>query len=350
MAIKFPKTRPEKGEVVHPDDLLENFGEVVNELNGNIDSDNIDGSLHKDSFKAGSFHKIYSFKKHFSTIGSTTVFNCPNTTSGYVKRDDDNVQLAGVEFDAATDGWAIIDFNCTWLWTGNGIVNAEMANDVLVGYLLNEGTDGLTHMTAGGGNVPRTDMPPGGWMGFCGEGDELSNPNKWADYTKVLETSTGREITEFYVANFPLGQWSDVPVDFYAVQFRIVINGTVVSESGPLFNGNWRNSVYLCGATPVVAGKNNIDVEVRAYTAVELKTSRVGIGARDEQDNRGELFPYQRTSSEVHPAPLPEFKKDSLDLLDTDFAGPKDTGSILISTGIKCDIADRLLLVQFRKR
>ena len=347
MAIKFPKVRPEKGEVIHPHDLLDNVGEFVNEINGSIDSDNIDGELLTTSFSDGAFHEIHRMGLVVSNITSSNVFNCPHTTTAYVKNDSKNTQLAGVEFNAETDGWAIIDFNCTFLWTGNGITDKKMFDDLFLFYLLDEdeGEDGTGKMNAGAGNVGRTDMPAGGWMGFCGKGDELTNPNRWASYSKHLESTTGTELGGLSVGNFPLGQWCDVPIDFYAVQFRIVINGTVVSESGPLFNGSWRNSVYLCGAVPVVAGQTNIDVEVRAFTAVELKTSRVGIGARDDDDNRGKLFSYQLRSSEVHPATLPEYKEDSLELEDD-----LSIKNHKISTGIKCDIADRILTVQYRKR
>jgi hypothetical protein len=354
MAIKFPKVRPEDGEVIHPSDLLENVAEFTNEINGNLDSDNLNTAPSRDSFTSGSFYEIYEYRKTFSPLNVDDRFVCPHTTSAYLKVDDKNTKLAGVEIDATTDGWAIIDFNCTWLWTGNGITSVGMANDVMLNYLLSEPPYAETKLTAGGANLARTNMPPGGWIGFYGQRDDLDNPNnRFADggFTESLSTPTGYGIEELSVTDFPLGQWCDAPVDHYAVQFRIVINGTVVSESGPLFNGNWRNSVYLCGATPVVAGKNNIDVEVRAYTAVELKTSRVGVGARDENDDPGKLFSYQLRSSEVHPAPLPKYEEGAISLSELDFADKEKesiTGSL--DAGIKCDIYDRNLLVQFRKR
>ena len=349
MAIKFPKVRPENGEVMHPSDVLENIGEFVNECNGSIDSDNFSGAFEipESSFKESCFHEIHTYHALVNSAADSDIFYCPSTTSAYAKTDDNNTKLAGVEIDATTDGWAVIDFNCTWMWTGNGITSVEMAEDLLFGYLLKEPDSGDNPLIAGSANLGRSDMPPGGWMGFCGERSDLDNPNRWASFAEKIETSVGDEIEDAIVSNFPLGQWSDVPVDFYAVQFRIVINGTVISESGPLFNGNWRNSVYLCGATPVVAGKNNIDVEVRAYTAVELKTSRVGVGARDSDGNRGEMFSYQPQSSEVHPLPLPKYEKNALDVGE---ALTKSGPSVLIDAGIKCDVLDRNLVVQFRKR
>ena len=354
MAIKFPKVRPENGEVIHPSDLLENVAEFTNEINGNLDSDNLTSAPSRDSFTSGCFYEIYEYRRTFSRANDDYRFVCPHTTSAYLKVDDNNTKLAGVEIDAKTDGWAIIDFNCTWRWTGNGIASVEMANDVMLNYLLSEGGSAESYLNAGGANLARTNMPPGGWIGFYGKNLDLSNPNaRFEDGSlrEVLGTTTGHKIDGLSVANFPLGQWCDVPVDHYAVQFRIVINGTVVSESGPLFNGNWRNSVYLCGATPVVAGKNNIDVEVRAYTAVELKTSRVGIGAKNKDGEIGESFSYQLQSSEVHPSPLPKYEEGAIPLSELNFAA-KELESITgsLDAGIKCDIYDRNLLVQFRKR
>jgi len=359
MAIKFPKTLVARGEILNPDDLIENASEVINEFNGSIDSDNLQNQPLKESYSAGTFHHTKSFRQPNTTPSSVpgsfvTEFNefkCPHTTSAYVSRDDDNTQLAGVEIDAETDGWAIIDFNATFVWTGTGIVNVKMAQDLHMAGLYDEHAGSNNYLVSGIG-LARTDMPVGGWMGVSGEYKaNLHNPNTHGGrFDTKLQDSVGTKIHGLIEQNFPLGQWSDVPVDFYCVQFRIIVNGNLVAESGPLFNGNWRNSVYLCGAIPLVAGKNKIDAEVRAYTAVELKTSRNGVGARDAAGKRGKYFPFQTISSDVHPSPLPEYKPKSipLDEIDERFNVKKDHDDL--DAGIKCEIFDRHLIVQYRKR
>ena len=353
MAIKFPKVHVKSGEIIHPDDLLKNAAEFVNELNGSIDSDNLKNTPYVESFSSKCFHEVYRFRRpDLVDVLPLTTFTCPSSTSSYVKKDLENNQLAGVEFDSDTDGWAIIDFNSTFKWTGTGITSAAMAADMQVAALMSE--TGGSYLESGIG-MSRTNMPAGGWMGVSGEDTTRYNPcERGGEYSSNLRDQLGLHVDGLSVQNFPLGQWSDVPVDFYCLQFRITINGNLVSESGHLFNGNWRNAIYLCGATPVVAGKNRIDVEVRAFTAIELKTSRVGIGARDEHNLRGKFQPFQMVSSDVHPSPLPEFESQAISLEDINaLAGSRfDTKGNHddLDKGIKCEILDRHLLVQLRKR
>ena len=350
MAIKFPNKVARSGEVINPDDTLESIGQIFNECNGNIDSDNLKEFPHKESFKEGSFHEVFSFSQPpFS--GAFEHFKCPHTTSAYVKRDAENHQLAGVEIDAETDGWAIIDFNACFHWRGTGITDVEMAKDLHMSYLLSEDAVGDKHLEAGIG-LANLKLPAGGWMGVSGEyRDHQHNPNSHGGkFDTPLRGTDGHSASGFIEMNFPLGQFSDVPVDFYCVQFRIVVNGNLVAESGPMFNGNWKNTVYLCGAVPLTAGKNKVDAEVRAYTAVELKTSRCGVGARDDKGLRGALFSFQTISSDVHPSPLPEYEAKGLKLEDIDEHLEFEKEHTDLDKGIECEILDRHLLVQYRKR
>jgi len=343
VAIKFPKKRPEKNEVIHPDDLVENIGEFINEINGNLDSDNFKDPIHQDHFVNNAFTEIHTFRQ------DAPFFNCSHTTTSYIKTDSQNRKLAGVEINASTDGWAIIDFNVTFKWDGNGLISEEMAKDVHTSHCFNsDGDSPSPHGYINGHGFARIDMPAGGWMGICGS-DGLLNPGDYPSFTSNIKDAYGRRMGGLSAGNFPMGQWSDLPTDMYVAQFRITINGNVVSESGYLFNGNWRNSLYLCGVTPVVAGRNAIDVEVRTFSALKLKTSRAGVGARDDNDRRGEKFSFQIESSEFHPTPLPEVKKKSLDIdASTDFYSQKDGAKM--DSGISCTVTSRNLLVQFRKR
>lgn len=349
MAIRFPKIRPEKNEIIQPDDLIQNLGEFVNEINGNLDSDNFQDEIHEDSFKSEAFSSIYTSRFTCGNDGSAQIFHCPDSTVAYVKRDLSNTQLAGVEIDAESDGWAIVDFNASWKWTGTGLVSAEMAAEQHQSELTANTAAGESSRLRFSPGISRADMPAGGWMGVVGNDGVVGNPSDFPEFTSVLRDHYGHSLVGLNGGNFPLGMWSDRPVDQYVIQFRITVNGNLVSESGHLFNGNWRNSVYLCGATPVVAGKNKIDAEVRVFSAFELETSRVGVGARDSDGKRGEKFSYQLRSSEVHPSPLPEYEKNGIKLSDIDgnFDKRLDTE---IDKGIKCDVYDRNLLVQFRKR
>ena len=342
MAIKFPRVRPDDGEVIHPDDLVENLGEFINEINGNLDSDNFKDEIPSDHFSSNCFTEIHKFR----TDGP--FFQCSDKTTSYIKTDSSNNQLAGVVINADTDGWAIIDFNANFVWTGSGLTSQEMADDVQQAHV---GGDGPLHgFISAFGNYSRMDMPAGGWMGICGE-DDVKNIGTFPDFDNQINDAYGFDIGGLSAGNFPMGQWSDLPTDMYVVQFKISVNGNVVSESGYLFNGNWRNSVYLCGVTPIVAGRNAIDVEVRSFTAFKLKTSRTGVGARDSDDRRGENYSFQIESSEFHPIPLPKFEKDGLTIKihPAMKSNVKDT-TFNFDSGIKCEIRSRNLLVQLRKR
>jgi hypothetical protein len=168
--------------------------------------------------------------------------------------------------------------------------------------------------------------------------------------------------------NYPQGWWVNHPVDYYAVQFRVTLNGVLVCETGYISNGNNNYGFSITGSVPIVAGKNRVDVEVRGMDMRDTKTSRVGIGAIDESGYRGQLYPVQTTVGADDKTALPEFRSgywDSTDLSDNPLdygesdlnfvstkpagAGPT-TGFSGIDKGICCNIADRLLMVQYRKR
>ena len=115
MAIKFPIRLPEAGEVVHPDDLNLNFKEFVDELNGNIDSDNLKndfgtaGKITNSCFADESFTEC--LQDTFNSVRSPSgMFECSHETTGFISTDDNGVERPSVEFNAEADGWIIVDF------------------------------------------------------------------------------------------------------------------------------------------------------------------------------------------------------------------------------------------------
>ena len=192
-----------------------------------------------------------------------------------------------------------------------------------------------------------------------------------ASSRSALEDTIGAEsiaLSQLYHKNFPQGFWSNDPVDHYAVQFRILVNGSSVAESGYLFNGNHYNSIHISGCIPVVAGKNIVEAQVRGMDMRETRTSRRGVGARDATGKRGQLYPGQISIGADDNVPLPEYKgsqftkSDIIEFRDSivdhgfgfvkvDQPGSSSLGEVEpIDQGIACDIFDRLLMVQFRKK
>ena len=226
------------------------------------------------------------------------------------------------------------------------------------------------------------ELPSGGWVGISGSSSSNKGPYDFddqltvsadrglaaEDYRPDLAGVAIGALNNVFHRNFPQGFWTHDPVDHYAVQFRVTLNGNNVCESGYMFNGNHYYGFHLTGCTPVAAGINKFDVEVRGMDMRETMTNRLGIGARDSNDNRGERFPYQVSIGADDTTPLPEYKKggfspseirdhyDNISVVpDYGFVttryGEELHGEISpIDKGIACDIHDRTLLVQFRKK
>ena len=121
MAIRFPVRRPETNEVIHPDDLNKNLSEFVDEINGNIDSDNLETSLNSSRFKANSFTQCYSK----SYTSNSNKYRVSRKTIGWTTEDRNGKKMPIIEFIAPSDGWIIIDFNATFRWKGSGILDGD---------------------------------------------------------------------------------------------------------------------------------------------------------------------------------------------------------------------------------
>ena len=58
------------------------------------------------------------------------------------------------------------------------------------------------------------------------------------------------------------------------ISYRITCNGLIVCDSGPIGNEYSQQPVYMCGAIPVIAGENKVQVEVR-FTWYAPSTDRM---------------------------------------------------------------------------
>jgi len=341
MAIKFPSIRPELGEVVHPDDFNLNLKQFVDEINGNLDSDNFENptgsGIPVDRFARKSFTETFvsGFDGFLSDSNS---FFVSHSTIGYISKDDNNGNsMPIVEFDAPSDGWVIIDFMASYSWIGNGFLSAEEAEQKLK--VSSKNFEPFIQADIVCGN---SENPPGGWMGVSCSG--LFEPSK---ELRILSYTKESDFPGFLHNNFPQGRWIGRPIDRYAVSFRVDVNGTTISETGLLFNGLARNGVYLTGCVPVVAGKNKITTAVRAISNFALESSERGLNATFGADEAvGRFTSNVPDSTQKAFSPLPERREVDVDI---ESFGQGETKKSKITIGIDCRIKTSNMVVQYRK-
>tara|TARA_R100001443_G_scaffold117364_1_gene141728 strand:+ start:2567 stop:3748 length:1182 start_codon:yes stop_codon:yes gene_type:complete len=393
MAIKFPKIRPVPGEIVHPDDLNGNISEFANEVNGNLDNDNFraDEVFGYKVFEVGTFNATKG--RSFDVRDDLNALRVPHNTTAYVKRlykgfdtygagedpeySDETYELASLEFSCNSEGFFIIDFQCRFKWLGNGIRDLKHLMSHHAKYLY--GDFSFDNNVLADTGFFNGQLPAGGWCGISGKlpSDEYLGGGGIYDFNRALSTAGSRaevaderpsEVAAYYHGNFPQGIWHPDPVDHYAVQFRIVCDGNIVCESGFLSNGNHYNACAISGVIPVTAGSHQIDVEVRGMDIRPTYSSSIGLGSADDEMVRGQSTPQIQRIGSYDICPMPEYKKrfwsptDLKEAVEDNFSGFSTYGHIrtkLESTtaswgyfdkGISCNIHDRALNVQFRKR
>lgn len=325
MAIRFPVRRPETNEVIHPDDLNKNLSEFVDEINGNIDSDNIYLSLEADSFKANSFTECYSK----SYTSNSDKYRVSRKTIGWTAEDRNGKKMPIIEFIAPSDGWIIIDFNATFRWKGTGILSSDSYLSKIASH--HHYTEyGLTSDMNGV-------LPPGGWCSIQPFGVGFHDTYEIAGpaFIKAFNDSPGLWMQREYIR------------DRFGVRFHVEVNGVEISESGWMYNGSYCNGVYLCGSIPVTAGKNIIKSEVRGASLHALKPSKNGIGAEHDKVAGKYTSKYSVTSSETETL-LPSFS--TKDTFATDGRNSTKVTTQLRTRGIKCHVLSRNLIVQYRAR
>ena len=371
MAIKFPRRRPDGLEIVHPDDLNENLKEFVDEINGNIDSDNIkassaDGKVDKRFLSDQCFNEV--FQSNFDDVGtlegSVSGLSVSHSTTGYIKEDDDGNKMPSVEFRAEADGWAIVDFSVAFVWEGNGArdytdISRMMSMEEKYYYPFQDPYDGYYQRP----QVFNLEKPFGGWSAVSGgpafpPGRVLLLREHPRPHFKIVNYYTGGLLMNY--GNFPQGRWHPEPIDVHGVAFKVEVNGIDICTSGWLFNGNERHGIHLCGAIPIVAGKNTISSSVRAATVKSTKSSRIGLGAGLLTEGESPPEPFDgdhaakfsgniAIAGEDGLSPIPEFRNFKVSVAADHYQDPGGSKSITFQSGIGCTITNSNLVVQYRK-
>jgi hypothetical protein len=333
MAFKFPNVRPETKEIVEPDDLNQNLKPFVDEINGNLTHENLaDFDLNQGMFEDNSFTDV--FQSSFVSEGEfdvlTNGFQCSKTSSGFTRVDKAGKKMPSIDFIADRDGYIIVDFFCSFIWRGSGLLDKEEATR----YGLIKSHFPVKHNDV----IWRTDQPSGGWIGATGS-TALEFDDKLVVYHSALDEirSSGYAESPFKTQNFPQGRWVIESNDRFGIKLRVLSNGHEICESGWVRNGTDRNSVFLTGVIPVRAGVNEIRTEVAAAMIVNSIGTFTGIRAKDSSGKKGEFFPKSFHSARDVLFPLPQNRRIDYNQ------------SVTVNLGIDCSVTASNLVVQFRK-
>ncbi len=350
MSLKFPVIRPGEGEIVEPDDLNQNIKQFTDEINGNLTHDNLSSfDLTQEQFKDETFSKVFqsSFESSGGWDTEASGFKVSKQHSGYVAIDERDKKMPLVNFMAERDGYIIVDFFVSFIWKGTGILNEEE----LERFHLIEDHYPVDHDPIIWGH--KSELPAGGWIGAVGQGESSGSsgsatgrgyhPDNMLNAFNFdgAVVSTGLKATDF-----PQGRWCVDGMDRFAVKFRVLSNGNEICESGWVYNGVDRNSIYLTGVIPVRAGRNEVRTEVAAAMLQSMYGVNQGVRAKTQGGLKGQFFPKSFYSSRDVAMPLPKSVRKTLTRLDLQ----QLTGTtVQIDFGINCTVQASNLVVQYRK-
>tara|TARA_R100000315_G_C5225744_1_gene136878 strand:+ start:42 stop:1061 length:1020 start_codon:yes stop_codon:yes gene_type:complete len=338
MSLKFPTIRPETSEIVEPDDLNLNLKQFVDEINGNLTHENLsDFDLTEGMFEDDSFSE--AFQSSFTMDGTSVVsngFQCSKNSAGFIRKDVDGKKMPLIDFFANRDGYIIIDFSIAFEWVGSGLLSVEEADR----FQLIEAHYPVRHDDLYWGTTSETNkLTAGGWLGAS-----VSPALPEGSPNLLVATTTGHEVSPFTNINFPQGKWTVDANDRFAMKVRVLSNGNEICESGWIYNGTDKNSVFLTGVLPVRSGLNEIRTEIAAAMLVNQIGTFPGIRAK-ENGKKGKFFPKSFYSARNVAMPLPETRKPTADEI-SDSQVSKDDDIIL---GIDCYVSAANLVVQYRK-
>tara|TARA_B100001094_G_C18161555_1_gene789668 strand:+ start:678 stop:1718 length:1041 start_codon:yes stop_codon:yes gene_type:complete len=345
VSLKFPNVRPDRGEIIEPDDLNQNLKQFVDEINGNLTHDNLsDFDLEQSMFKDETFSEVY--QSSLEATGDWDVmssgFIVSKDSAGYTRVDSNDKSMPLVNFIAERDGYIIVDFTASFVWRGSGLLNEEEFEV----YHKIEKHYPVDHKKIYWGN--KSMLPAGGWIGSVGAGTVPDSPGGLGYHPRdklSVEASDGSGpfTTSLKARDFPQGRWLVDGLDRFAVKFRVVSNGNEICESGWVYNGVDRNSVFLTGVIPVRAGRNEIRTEVAGAMLQSIYGTSAGIRAKDSDGDKGQFFPKSLYSSRDVAMPLP---KSEAKTFSTDASQDPD---VTINLGIDCAVQASNLVVQYRK-
>ena len=233
MAWKYKQEHVKDGDVVEPSEWRINVNETLSEVNGYLDSDNIaEGSIGSDLIRRKTFTDVFS-----SSVNPNRSYIFNHEGSGWQRR-----TLSHISRDYKD--------------LGMDQRPSESSHRYVVGE--HPGTSPETYDVVQNDQLPHITFTPDSdgllicefngfvwWSGYSTHPDFL-NSNKSYDTTRFDNLHTygffadQKKYFKHYSSYVLCSQW------------RLVVNGQSVAESGPLGNEYRAHPIYLCGAAPIL--------------------------------------------------------------------------------------------------
>ena len=233
MAWKYKQEHVKDGDVVEPSEWRINVNETLSEINGYLDSDNIaEGSIGSDLIRRKTFTDVFS-----SSVNPNRSYIFNHEGSGWQRR----------TLSHTSKDYKQLGMNQNPSETGTRYVIGEtpgtspdrydvVENDQLPHITFTPDSDGLLICEFNGFVW---------WSGYSTHPDFL-NRDKSYDTTRFDNLHTygffadQKKYFKHYSSYVLCSQW------------RLVVNGQSVAESGPLGNEYRAHPIYLCGAAPIL--------------------------------------------------------------------------------------------------
>ena len=235
MAWKFKQEMVQKGQIVEPSEFRNNVNELIGEFNGMLDSSNIGRSaIEVVQVKRGAFTEVYS-----SNVAPNAAYHFTYNEGG---------------------GW--VD-NAIMRRDGNAFAAEDSFYEYCVS-LQQWGLDDDTKVAPSDiSDYTKINLPS---CSFSGSSDGLVKA-EFSGFVQWLPISYGKDyVEEDYLVAEAIGDgWRDdypykaglqnrlrlAHADIMCSQWRLIVNGQSIAESGLLGSEHSSHPIYLVGAIPV---------------------------------------------------------------------------------------------------
>ena len=258
MAWKIKQEYVRDGDVVEPSEWRININETASELNGFLDSDNITvDSIENDQILRNTFTEVFS-----STVSPNSSFLFNHEKSGWQRT---GLKLRSQDILSSTMKlFPSESYGNPGQILGNFMVGVE-ENAKLPHVTFSPDTDGLLICEFNG------------WVQWNNYSTHPDHINDDGSYDKTV-------LDKYHSYGFFAKQneyWKHLSSYVLCSQWRLVVNGQVIAESGPLGCEYQCHPIYLCGATPIL--KNT-------ETTVQLEASFIWYSLGKDQSLQAAAF------------------------------------------------------------
>lgn len=203
MAFKYKIHEFRPNEVIDPIKITENMRTLTNEINGNLDRDNL---------------PLNAVKSNMIKDNATSIIHIENsTTATPISRSSITFEpLLSKTYTMQHDGVVFVHYGINFVWTNASDSAFE-------------------------------DVTDGGQFDFSFE-NVSNDPEGLTERIKLQDALPGHDY--FMIGN-------------HIIEFQIVVDGMIISQSGKYERARRLNSAYLTGCIPVSAGSTQIEVRKR---------------------------------------------------------------------------------------